>query len=180
MAYSHRDESLASDRPKGQRGPSPRLLDQVRARMRRLGLAKRTEEAYVAWIRRFILANNKRHPREMGAVEVEAFLSYLAVHNNVAASTQNQALAALLFLYRQVLGIELPWMESVVRARRSQRIPVVLSRDEVTWRLAMLEGPVWLMAALPSPGPPARRCSMRFALLTTSCDSSTGRKRAWS
>lgn len=132
----------------GGEGPPPRLLDQVRARCRVRHMSLRTERVYIQWARRFILANGKRHPRDMGAVEVEAFLSHLAVHGDVAASTQNQALSALLFLYRQVLGIELPWMESVVRAKRPQRIPVVLSRDEVARLLAMLEGPVWLMAAL--------------------------------
>jgi len=125
-----------------------RLLDQLRARCRVRHYSLRTERAYLYWSRRFILANNKRHPREMGIAEVEAFLSHLATHDNVAASTQNQALSALLFLYRQVLGIELPWMESVVRAKRPQRIPVVLSRDEVARLLALLEGPVWLMAGL--------------------------------
>jgi len=86
-------------------GNPRRLLDQVRARMRRLGLARRTEEAYVSWIGRFILSQGKKHPRDMGAPEVEAFVTDLAVSGGVAASTQNQALAALLFLYREVLGI---------------------------------------------------------------------------
>jgi len=125
-----------------------RLLDQLRAKCRVRHYSVRTERAYLYWNRRFILANGKRHPRSMGVAEVEAFLSYLATHDNVAASTQNQALSALLFMYRQVLGIELPWMESVVRAKRPQRIPVVLSRDEVARLLAMLDGSTWLMAAL--------------------------------
>ena len=81
--------------------------------MRWLGLVRRSEEAYVGWIRRFILANNKRHPREMGAAEVEAFLTALAVRDKVSASTQNQALSALLFLYKQVLGVDLPWMSDI-------------------------------------------------------------------
>ncbi|WP_305068988.1 integron integrase [Marilutibacter chinensis] len=135
----------------GVEGPAarpPRLLDQVRARCRVLHYSIRTERAYVAWIRRFILANGKRHPREMGRREVEAFLSSLATQGGVAASTQNQALSALLFLYRQVLGVELEWMESVVRARRPGRLPVVLSRDEVARLLALLDGQCWLMAAL--------------------------------
>ena len=85
--------------------------------MRRLGMALRTEQAYVGWIRRFILANGKRHPRGMGAREVEAFRTRLATQGRVAASTQNQALSALLFLYRSVLGVELPWLDSMVRAR---------------------------------------------------------------
>src|SRR5688572_16452611 len=92
----------------------PRLLDLLRARCRVKHYSVRTERAYLYWSRRFILANDKRHPRAIGAAEVEVFLSHLATHDNVAASTQNQALSALLFLYRQVLGIELPWMESVV------------------------------------------------------------------
>lgn len=126
----------------------PRLLDQVRARIRAKHYSLRTEQAYVAWVRRFILANGKRHPREMGAAEVEAFLSDLAVRGRVAAGTQNQALAALLFLYREVLGIELPWMESIVRAKRPRRLPVVLSRDEVRRLLAGMEGQTGLVAAL--------------------------------
>jgi integron integrase len=108
----------------------------------------RTEASYSGWIRRFILANGKRHPLEMGAVEVEAFLSVLAVKGNVAASTQNQALSALLFLYRIVLGVDLPWMESVVRAKRPQHVPTVLSRDEVQRLLAQMDGRTWLLASL--------------------------------
>jgi integron integrase len=124
------------------------LLDQVRGRMRRLGLARRSEEAYVGWIRRFILANDRRHPRDLGAPEVERFLTHLAVHGKVAASTQNQALAALLFLYRQVLGIDLPWMADVQRAKKPQRLPVVLTRAEMQALLAELTGVHWLMASL--------------------------------
>ncbi|GAB2541047.1 integron integrase [Rhodanobacter koreensis] len=127
---------------------TPRLLDQVRARLRLKHYSLRTEQAYVGWIRRFILANDKRHPREMGAVEVEGFLSTLAIRGQVAAGTQNQALSALLFLYREVLSIELPWMETIVRAKRPQRVPVVLSRDEVTRLLAMMDGCFALMASL--------------------------------
>jgi integron integrase len=108
----------------------------------------RTEEVYLGWIRRFVLAHGRRHPRELGAAEVERFLSGLATQGNVAASTQNQALSALLFLYRQVLGIELPWMEGVVRAKRPQRVPTVLSREEVTRLLACMEGRPWLLASL--------------------------------
>lgn len=126
----------------------PRLLDELRARVRRLGLAIRTEEAYVGWVRRFILANGKRHPRDMGVREVEAFLTTLATHDHVAASTQNQALSALLFLYREVLGQELPWMENIRRAKKPERLPTVLTRDEVTALLAQMSGITWLMAAL--------------------------------
>ena len=111
-------------------------------------MARRTESAYVGWIRRFILENGKRHPKDMGEREVEAFLSLLATRDNVAASTQNQALSALLFLYRQVLGVDLPWMENVRRAKRPERLPVVLSRSEVTALLAQLSGSHWLMASL--------------------------------
>lgn len=108
----------------------------------------RTEKIYIGWIRRFILANAKRHPREMGAAEVEAFLSLLAVQQKVAASTQNQALSALLFLYRVVLGIQLPWMEGVVRAKRPKRVPTVLSQDEARSLLAHMEGRPQLLASL--------------------------------
>jgi integron integrase len=129
-------------------GEPPRLLDQVRQRLRVRHYSLRTEQAYVAWIRRFILANNKRHPLDMGEREVEDFLTLLATKGQVAAGTQNQALAALLFLYREVLKVQLPWMESVVRAKRPSRIPAVLSRDEVTRLLGVMEGQAWLMAAL--------------------------------
>jgi integron integrase len=116
--------------------------------MRRLGLSIRTEEAYVGWVRRFILANDKRHPRELGAREVEAFLTHLAMRVHVSASTQNQALSALLFLYREVLQVELPWMENIRRAKKPERLPVVLSREEVAALLAEMNGETWLMASL--------------------------------
>jgi len=108
----------------------------------------RTEEAYVGWMRRFILANGKRHPRELGAREVEAFLTHLAMHGHMSASTQNQALSALLFLYREVLRQELPWMENIRRAKKPERLPVVLSREEVAALLAEMDGVTWLMASL--------------------------------
>jgi len=127
---------------------APRLLDQVRARLRLRHYSLRTEQAYIGWIRRFVLANGKRHPRDMGAAEVEAFLSTLATDGKVAAGTQNQALSALLFLYREVLGVDLPWMETMVRAKRPRRVPVVLSRDEVARLLARLDGQYALMASL--------------------------------
>jgi integron integrase len=126
----------------------PRLLDEVRERIRVKHYSRRTERAYVGWIRRFILFNDKRHPRDMGAAEVEAFLTHLAVAADVAAGTQNQALSALLFLYREVLGIELPWLESVTRAKRPQRVPTVLTEAEVHRVLARLQGRDWLMASL--------------------------------
>jgi integron integrase len=126
----------------------PRLLDQVRELIRIRHYSVRTEQAYVQWIRRFILFNGKRHPREMGAAELTAFLSDLAVQRNVAASTQNQALHAILFLYRDVLKIDLPWLNDVQRAKRPQHLPVVFTRDEVKALLAQLEGTTWLMATL--------------------------------
>lgn len=144
----HASEWTAQQQPGGDVSQPPRLLDRVRERMRRLGMAKRTEEAYVGWIRRFILANGKRHPDTMGQREVEAFLTLLAARGNVAASTQNQALAALLFLYREVLGRELPWMDDIRRAKRPRRLPSVLTADEVARVLAEMEGRHWLMAAL--------------------------------
>jgi len=126
----------------------PRLLEQVRRRLRAKHYSLRTEQAYVYWIRRFIIANGKRHPRLMGAPEVEAFLSYLANDGKVSASTQNQALSAVLFLYREVLGIELPWMGNVTRAKRPRRLPAVLSVAEVQEVLARMEGRPWLIASL--------------------------------
>ncbi len=110
---------------------SPRLLDRVRERIRVKHYSIRTEQAYVDWIRRFILFHGKRHPQELGAPEVEAFLTHLAVAGRVAASTQNQAKSALLFLYREVLAVELPWLDGVTQARAPKRLPVVLTRDEV-------------------------------------------------
>lgn len=127
---------------------APRLLERVRECCRVRHYSVRTERAYVGWIRRYILANGKRHPRDMGPVEVQAFLTHLATHGHVAASTQNQALSALLFLYRVVLEVKLPWMEDVIRAKRPRRVPVVLSRGEVERVLAALDGVNWLMAGL--------------------------------
>lgn len=147
MPYRHKDRVISASDGERESHP-PRLLDQVRARCRRLNYSVRTERAYLGWIRRFVLANGKRHPRDLGAQEIERFLTDLAVRGNVAASTQNQALSALLFLYREVLGLDLPWMEGVTRAKRPQRLPVVLSRAEVERLLTMIDGEVWLMAAL--------------------------------
>ena len=143
MVYARKDGGVT-----GREGGKPRLMDQVRERLRVRHYSLRTEQAYVGWIRRFILANGRRHPRELGGVEVEAFLTRLASDHDVAAGTQNQALAALLFLYREVLGLKLPWMDDVVRAKRPRRIPPVLSREEAVRLLAMLDGQPWLMAAL--------------------------------
>lgn len=129
-------------------GRPPRLLDAVRRRLRVRHYSLRTEQAYLGWIRRFILAHGKRHPADMGQREVEAFLSNLAVRARVSASTQNQALAALLFLYRDVLGQELPWLDKVVRAKKPERLPTVLSVAEVHSLLAALDGRSWLLASL--------------------------------
>ena len=127
---------------------SPRLLDQVRDRIRVKHYSLRTEDAYLHWIRRFIYFQGKKHPREMGGREVEGFLSHLATVGRVSASTQNQALSALLFLYREVLEVDLPWMDGMVRAKRPARVPVVLTESEVTALLARLDGTRWLAASL--------------------------------
>lgn len=126
----------------------PRLLDRMRLALRSKHYSRRTEKAYVAWTRRYILFHAKRHPSEMGAPEVEAFLSSLATEGQVSASTQNQALAALLFLYREVLGVDLPWLAEVVRAKRPVRLPTVLTRGEVGTVLAELEGVSGLVGLL--------------------------------
>jgi len=127
---------------------TPRLLDQVRHTIRLRHYSFSTERTYVDWVRRFILANDKRHPREMGAAEAEAFLTDLAVRGNVSASTQNQALSALLFLYRHVLEIKLEWMDNVVRVRRERKIPVVFTQRGARTVIAHLQGKYWLMASL--------------------------------
>ncbi len=126
----------------------PRLLDQVRTRMRLKHLSLHTEEAYINWIKRFIFFHDKRHPQQMGAPEITSFLSHLAETEKVSASTQNQAFSALLFLYREVLGQEFPQLERVVRAKRTQNVPVVLTRGEVRRVLAELRGTHYLMASL--------------------------------
>jgi len=118
----------------------PRLLEQVHEVIRRLHYSRRTEEAYVHWIKRFIYWSGKRHPSTLGEREVTAFLSHLASERNVAAATQNQALAALLFLYGKMLGRNLAWLDNMVRAKRPVRLPSVLTPDET--------GAHWLMAGL--------------------------------
>jgi integron integrase len=129
--------------------PRPRLLDRVRQAIRARHLSRRTEEAYVAWIKRYLFFfHAKRHPAEMGVAEVTEFLTALAVEGKVAASTQNQALSALLFLYRDVLAIDLPWLDGIVRAKRPERLPVVLTRAEVRTVLGRLDGVSRLMAGL--------------------------------
>ena len=124
------------------------LMEEVRRRLRVKHYSLRTEQAYTGWIRRFILANGKRHPRDMGAVEVEAFLSHLASEDMVSAGTQNQALSAILFLYREVLGIDLPWLDGVTRAKRPRHVPTVLAREEISRLFAAMEGRPLLLARL--------------------------------
>jgi integron integrase len=126
----------------------PKLLDQMRAELRVRHMSWRTEESYVGWARRFILFHGKRHPLEMGGPEVSAFLVHLAMERSVSASTQNQAKAALLFLYKRVLGVDLPWLGEVVQAKATRRLPVVLSREEVRAVLERMEGTMGLLAAL--------------------------------
>ena len=138
-----RSQSLAPDAPR-----PPRLLDQLRDAIRRRHYSYRTEQTYLHWVKRFIYFHGKRHPADMGADEVTAFLTHLARERSVAASTQNQALAALLFLYGEVLARKLPWMDGIVRAKRPVRVPVVLTQQEVRALLSQLEGTKWLMASL--------------------------------
>lgn len=126
----------------------PRLLDELRDHLRTLHYSYRTEQQYLFWVRRFILFHGKRHPADMAAAEIEAFLTHLAVERQVAASTQNQALAALLFLYQKVLRVELPWLDGIVRAKQSRFLPVVLTPGEVKEILSRLQGEYWLIAGL--------------------------------
>lgn len=119
---------------------APRLLDLVRTRIRSLHYSSSTEKSYIYWIKYFIRFQKYRHPREMGVAEVESFLSFLAVGRNVSASTQNQALSALLFLYKEVLGVDISWVENVTRAKRPARLPVVMSKREVQAVMAHLQG----------------------------------------
>jgi integron integrase len=126
----------------------PKLLDQVREAIRMRHYSVRTEEAYVGWIKRFIFFHGKRHPLEMGQQEITQFLSALAVKEHVSASTQNQALCALLFLYREILALDIGWLEDIVRAKRPRRLPVVLTRQEVKMLLGALEDSNWIMATL--------------------------------
>ncbi len=121
---------------------APKLLEQVRQRLRVKHYSLRTERSYIAWIRNFILFHHKRHPREMAAAEIEAFLSYLAVDRQVSPSTQNQALAALLFLYKEVLLMELPWLDGIVRAKPSRHLPVVLNQHEVRALFIAIDDPL--------------------------------------
>jgi integron integrase len=127
---------------------SPKLLDRMRAEIRVRHYSIRTEETYLDWARRFILFHGKRHPKDMGADEVQSFLSYLAVERNVSASTQNQAKSALLFLYRDVLHIELPWLDEVIAAKMGKRLPVVLTPTEMRALLNGMSGTMGLVGAL--------------------------------
>ncbi len=125
-----------------------KLLDQVRAAARTRHLSIRTEQAYTQWVRRFVIFQGKRHPREMGAQEVREFLSHLATRGKVSASTQNQAMSALIFLYRTVLNVELGPLGEIVQARRPRRLPVVLTREEVAKVMAELSGVHLLVASM--------------------------------
>ncbi len=141
--------ALKDPRELGSKAATPReVFDAVRHLLRAKHYSIRTEHAYLGWIRRYIDANRKRHPKELGGREVGAFLTSLAVSGQVSASTQAQALSALLFLYRDVLGVELEWLDEVIRAKRSIRVPVVLSRGEITRLLGRMQGREWLMASL--------------------------------
>jgi site-specific recombinase XerD len=126
----------------------PGLFALARERMRTRHLALRTEQAYLQWLERYVAFHDRRHPCELGAPEVERFLTHLAVHRKVSAATQNQALQALLFIYRHALDIELPWLDNVTRATQEKKLPVVLSRQEVRALLAELQGTPWLVASL--------------------------------
>ena len=127
---------------------STRLLDQLRERVRYLHYSLSTEKVYLYWVRFFIRWHGLRHPRDMGAPEVEAFLTMLANERQVSASTHNQALSALLFLYREVLAIDLPWMDGIKRPAHTKRIPSVLTKVEVAGVLAQMEGVTALLARL--------------------------------
>jgi integron integrase len=126
----------------------PKLLDQLRDEIRRRHLSLRTEKTYLAWVRRFILHHGKRHPKDMGEPEIAAFLTHLSRDGRCSASTQNQALAAILFLYRWVLRMPLDWVNEFQRAKKTKRLPLVLSTEECRQVLACLSGTPWLMASL--------------------------------
>lgn len=126
----------------------PKLLDQVAAKIRLKHYSHKTELAYLYWIKRYILFHGKRHPKEMGAAEIEAFLSLLVSEHYVSANTQNLALSSILFLYKEVLSIDLPWLNNIVHAKKPKRLPVVLSRAEVKKLLVCTEGMPGLIASL--------------------------------
>lgn len=126
----------------------PKLLDRMRTETRLRHYSIRTEQTYIEWARRYIFFHNKRHPKDLGAAEVHAFLSHLAVERNVSASTQNQAKAALLFMYREVLAMELPWLDEVIAAKNKKRLPVVLTQVEMRKLLDGMSGTTGLIARL--------------------------------
>ena len=126
----------------------PKLLDQVRSKIRMMHYSIRTETAYISWIKQFILFHDKKHPAEMGVDHISSFLSYLAERRNVAASTQNQALNAILYLYKEVLQIEIGAIEGVTRAKKPKRLPVVLTREEIKQVLSNMESTTWLVSSL--------------------------------
>jgi integron integrase len=138
---------LTPGKPRG-RATEPKLLDQLRDALRSRHYSARTEKAYCGWVRRYVYFHRLRHPAEMGETEINAFLTHLAVEEDVSASTQNQALSALLFLYRHVLGGDVGDLEGVIRARRSRYLPVVMTRDEVRAVLDQLSGDKWLVGSL--------------------------------
>lgn len=144
MSYTEHPQPL----PAAPAAKPPRLLDQLRDTIRRKHFSLRTEQTYVHWIKRFILFHGKRHPREMGAAEVTAFLNHLARERHVASATQNQGLSAILFLYREVLGTPLGWLDGLDRAKRPARVPTVLTQDEAARLISQLEGAPRLMSGL--------------------------------
>jgi integron integrase len=148
LNVTRRNEQPAVGIPSPPGAQKPKLLDQVRLAIRARHYSYKTEKAYVGWIKRFIFFHNKRHPAEMGEGEIARFLSSLASDSHVAASTQNQALNALLFLYREVLGKDIGYVNGVVRAKRPHRLPVVLTRQEVKALLGCLGGAEWMIATL--------------------------------
>jgi integron integrase len=144
----HRYNQNSAPDPVSAGRPPARLLDQLRHHIRYKHYSLRTEKAYLFWVRRYIRFHGLKHPRTLGAREVESFLGHLATVGNVAASTHKQALAAILFLYKEVLGVDLPWLRDIGRPRTPVRIPVVLAREEVAALLAHLPEDAWLVAAL--------------------------------
>ena len=140
--------TTGSNQPAESGAPKPKLLDQVRQSIRARHYSKSTEKTYVDWIKRFIIFHKLRHPAEMGESEINQFLTHLAVNKTVSASTQNQALSAILFLYQQVLKKELQWIEAAVRAKKPKRLPVVISEAEVKSILNLMQGPAKLIASL--------------------------------
>jgi integron integrase len=146
--YNDRRPESGDIRPGKPPGQQVRLLDQMRQRIRYKHYSLRTEKAYLFWVQRFIRFHGLKHPRQLGAPEIESFLTHLATSMKAAPSTHKQALAAIIFLYREVLGMELPWMGEIGRPRTSQHVPVVLSREEVSALLAAVSPEYWLICSL--------------------------------